>query len=361
MELGGLRRKSAGLLASPGLRALAERLRAGATVIFYHGVEEEIDDPRVQRLHIPLKLFERQVEFLEKNYEIVSLSELCERLKSGAGIPASYVAITFDDGYRNILRNVLPLFTARRWPFSVFINTDQISTGRRHPGTIVRTAIFHSGLKTLRLPSLGLSYDISGGFEKIRALRHLRNHLAVRPFSAVQAMVADLIREIPRERWEELDERFRSEEILSWSEIDMLRRAGAEIGSHGLDHIILNRFQGRPEVFRQLRESRREIRERIGTCRYFAFPSGNLYDIGYSAYRAVRKCGYQLAFTTLPGEFRRKIDPFLAPRIGAATTFDHFRYKLRVNFLHSIIYSRWVRRYSRVAARARALSGEEKA
>lgn len=70
--------------------------------------------------------FRQHLTFLSKNHNVVSLQEMVNKLKNKQPLPAKSVAITFDDGYRNILDNGHPILKEFGFPYTVFINPSVI-------------------------------------------------------------------------------------------------------------------------------------------------------------------------------------------------------------------------------------------
>jgi peptidoglycan/xylan/chitin deacetylase (PgdA/CDA1 family) len=93
---------------------------------------------------------------------------------------------------------------------------------------------------------------------------------------------------------------FRSQ-MLSWTQVTDMHRAGIRFGSHTCTHPILSREEPQ-EVLRELHESKAEIEERLGTrTALLAYPNGQKQDFSSEIEDTVRKVGYKSAFTTLPG------------------------------------------------------------
>jgi len=84
-----------------GVYRIAKKQKEGAIALFYHGVEKKITNPLLQELHMPFSLFEKQIMYLKKNFEIISVDDLYGNIKNGHGISPSQVVVTFDDGYKN--------------------------------------------------------------------------------------------------------------------------------------------------------------------------------------------------------------------------------------------------------------------
>lgn len=83
-----------------------------APILMYHGVGEEPPykgKPWPKSLLLPAPLFEEQLRYLkEEGWQLVTVAELCRRLEAGEPV-AKYAALSFDDGYKNNYRVVLPL------------------------------------------------------------------------------------------------------------------------------------------------------------------------------------------------------------------------------------------------------------
>ena len=83
--------------------------KTSAPVLMYHAVgpEEGADWPRT--LIMKPELFEAHLQYLkEQGYTIVTVAELAERLQQGKSVD-KYVALSFDDGYKNNHSVVLPI------------------------------------------------------------------------------------------------------------------------------------------------------------------------------------------------------------------------------------------------------------
>ena len=95
-----------------------------ATILAYHAIGE---CPHREQPHncvcISTETFAKQVKFMAKSRQVVSLDDVIKGRFSGRR-PA--VAITFDDGYRNIIENALPILNKYGFDATIFVPTKWI-------------------------------------------------------------------------------------------------------------------------------------------------------------------------------------------------------------------------------------------
>ena len=112
------------MLRSPRFATLSST-SSGAVVLCYHHVGEthtEFTDNL--GITISRRELEEDLFFLRKYFEVVPLHELAATPQS-----KKLVAVTFDDGYRSVLREALPLFQEFQMPFSIFLNYGALVSG----------------------------------------------------------------------------------------------------------------------------------------------------------------------------------------------------------------------------------------
>ncbi len=112
-----------------GLLLLSWCLSAQALVVLqYHHVSEETP----ASTSVTPALFREHLEFLAENeFEIVTLVSVLEKLRAGEPLPDRAALITFDDAYESVYTEAFPLLKARKWPFTVFVNTGPLDRQAR--------------------------------------------------------------------------------------------------------------------------------------------------------------------------------------------------------------------------------------
>jgi len=101
--------------------------QANAVVVLqYHHVSD--DTP--QSTSISVEQFALHMNYLKQNnFNVLPLTDILLSLKKKQSLPDNTVAITFDDGYENVLINAAPILTQHSFPYTVFIAPQEINQG----------------------------------------------------------------------------------------------------------------------------------------------------------------------------------------------------------------------------------------
>jgi peptidoglycan/xylan/chitin deacetylase (PgdA/CDA1 family) len=239
---------------------------------------------------VPVDVFRRQLQALGEIVDFVTLDELRAPLDAGHADKATRrpaVAITFDDDLPSHVAHALPILRQMLVPAAFFLS------GRVLHGlgpywfqqleALLITQGAASTARMLGVPSarpelLGLACEQSP---------HLRRRLGE---------VSDGLVQPP---------------ILQREEIGALSASGMTIGFHTLDHSILPTLDD-VAMEGALATGRSQLAAAANRpVRFFAYPHGKVD--GRSA-RAVRRGGFEAAFTGRPGAVRRGHDPFTIGR-----------------------------------------------
>lgn len=109
-------------------RQLSARGAMPLGVAFYHRVA----DNRLNGWSMTNNQFERQMTWLKRHCDIVSLQEIQARMRSGHNDRPA-VAITFDDGYAENCERAIPFLLEQEIPFTYFVALDFIVNQQPFP------------------------------------------------------------------------------------------------------------------------------------------------------------------------------------------------------------------------------------
>jgi peptidoglycan/xylan/chitin deacetylase (PgdA/CDA1 family) len=80
---------------------------------------------------VPPSLFRRQVAYIRRFHDVVSLERALELLEQGARLHRPVAVLTFDDGYASVWERARPVLERERLPGCCFVSTALIDTDRR--------------------------------------------------------------------------------------------------------------------------------------------------------------------------------------------------------------------------------------
>jgi len=284
------------------------------TVFYMHGLVRDHADRRVQCLHLKLDDFRQTLVALKSWVRFVSVEEALSLMAAG-DTQRPVAVLTSDDGYVDNHDLLLPLTQDLGVPLALFVSTGHIETGARFPTYLARCFAYYTAPGAYALPGVDTPVLIASGASRAAASNALSAALYRLPQEGVRKLCAAMTETLGAERQAELDAKFDSDRPMSWAQVKAMRDAGVEIGAHCHEHALLHRGQPREEVERQIITSKTLLEDRLGRCRYFAYPVGNTAHIGPAAVRAVRDAGFDAAFSTISGTLAASRDDFLLPRV----------------------------------------------
>ena len=106
-------------------RRLATAGRGPIAVLTFHRVADDGANPWTT----PTRCFRQTVKWLRSEFDLISLEEVQQRIRSGTHRRAA-VSITFDDGYADNCQAALPLLLENGIPFTYFVTADAVLEGK---------------------------------------------------------------------------------------------------------------------------------------------------------------------------------------------------------------------------------------
>jgi peptidoglycan/xylan/chitin deacetylase (PgdA/CDA1 family) len=257
-------------------------------VLTYHRVNDDAD-PFFPSLSVDV--FEQQIAFVARYYQVLPVEDLVDRMARGT-VPPNALAVTFDDGYRDTLTHAAPILARHGVPATVFVTTGFVA-GTCQPWYDRVAAVFRStpGM-TLDLP-WGTTARLGSTADRLAALEGALEHLKRCPDRVRRDTVDRLV---AGARMTDADRLKIS--MLTWDDVIALKGLGFSIGSHTVTHPILSRLP-LAEVAGEIARSCRMIAEACGEPpRGFAYPNGKPEDYSPAVSALVRDAGFTCAVTT---------------------------------------------------------------
>lgn len=290
------------LLSSAAL-AVAHR---GATVFMLHRVLPPTTASYDAEMVTSTDLFGDLVQWLAKEFQIVTLQEVAERLRSGRSL-RRLCALTFDDGWLDNYTHALPILRQVGAPATIFVVSRFIGGMRRlwqEKLWFLLKGISESQVQTfVREWRAGSGIELfpdDSDFAKWRSfLIGLGSARAENFVDALQLTAPPA--SVPEERT-----------FMNWDEVREMQRAGIEFGAHTLNHVLLTTVPS--DIVRsEIEGSRHDIESELNTgITGFAYPWGACNAF---VRESVQEAGFSYAAGVSSGLVVSKSDPLLLPRI----------------------------------------------
>ena len=96
-------------------------------ILMYHLVNDPPAGAPLPELYVATADFAGQMRWLKgKGYTAVTLERVYDLWTKGVALPRHPVVLTFDDGYRSIWANALPILRRMRWPGLLYLQLDML-------------------------------------------------------------------------------------------------------------------------------------------------------------------------------------------------------------------------------------------
>jgi peptidoglycan/xylan/chitin deacetylase (PgdA/CDA1 family) len=298
-----IKRALKGAAATPLGWRLAARLRGdrGVCVLMYHRVTRRGDPfPGTD-----LDEFVRQMRWLRRTCTPIAPEDL-ERAPGVAPSGRPPVLVTFDDGYRDYHDHAYPVLAELGIPSLVFLATSFVDHGGLIWTDAVTWAMRSSPRASLALPwDRGTTLPLSGAAERERAARACKDRLKAVSDAEREACLLALFAELAVDPQDGSAGR----QMLEWAEVRATMGL-TRYGGHTHSHPILSQVDA-DRAEREIRTCRDRIATETGVPpRYFAYPNGRADDFTDETKTILRRCGFELAFSTIEGLHAPGADPY---------------------------------------------------
>jgi len=259
------------------------------------------------------------------NLDLISLDEMHRRFAAG-DFKRRFVCITFDDGYKDVMRWAWPLLKQYEAPFAMYIPTS-------FPDRLGE--LWWLGLEAVIAQNDQIGMTVNGEqrfFEckGVRAKRELFDAL----YGYLRSMKSDEeVRRTVRDLCAcyKVDMAALCRELcMDWEELSQMAADSlCTIGAHTVNHPMLKKVKDDAAVRAEMEMSRAVLQTALGKRpQHLAYPVGDPTSAGPREFRIAAELGFKTAVTTRPGVlFRAHREHLMAlPRISVNGEFQQQRY-----------------------------------
>lgn len=283
-------------------------------ILCFHDVSEMAEGRSHFSIFMWPESFVRFLEFLIRNYHVVSLEEAIHLLETGQSLKDDVFALTFDDCYKGWTNHVLPACQRFQVPHAIFVATGPVDTGRPllYDGLIFLAE--NTWRKVIDLSPWGLgvffldtSESIARFVENVHEYwrgksKEDRNHF-------FQELSEYLGVSLNSEKFKDI--------VLDWDDVREMDTHGVTIGAHSVNHTCL-RDLAEAECFWEIKQSKQRLEKELGhSVSFFAYPYGAHDYFERDTIRIVAAAGFRNAFT-LDVSDSNQLRPFEIGRRGVS-------------------------------------------
>jgi peptidoglycan/xylan/chitin deacetylase (PgdA/CDA1 family) len=294
-------------------------------IIAYHGVSLEDEHEWDPELFIHPDFFRTRMQMLKKlGCTVLPLGEAIRRLYEN-DLPENCIALTFDDGYYDFYKVVLPVLKEFNFPATVYLTTYYVQYNRPVLDSVCSYLLWKAGnttLDLLRITGDSSKIYLSSAEARASVSNHLLEFARKNNFSAEEKdhLAAELARQLKID-YEALCAK-RILHLLNPNEVRHLAAEGIDIQLHTHRHrspLNLQLFS------REINDNRKSIEEMTGSrATHFCYPSGN-FDNAFFAW--LEDLDVVSATTCDPGFASRDSNPLLLPRLVDTSTLSPIEFE----------------------------------
>jgi peptidoglycan/xylan/chitin deacetylase (PgdA/CDA1 family) len=203
--------------------------------------------------------------------------------------------ITFDDGYRDNFTAAFPILKAAGVPAVFFIPTGFVGTSQVPWWDEIAWMVRHTTKKSVEIPFTGERLQLNG------VPRNVAIRTVLTAFKRSPGETTRKVGELRKVLDCKLPEAASEKLFVNWDDLESMRRAGMDIGSHTHSHQILSHLSA-SEQLEELRRSKQLLEAHLGeSVDSIAYPVGAVDSFTNETMALTQQCGYKVGFSFING------------------------------------------------------------
>jgi peptidoglycan/xylan/chitin deacetylase (PgdA/CDA1 family) len=304
--------------------------RRKVIVLWYHGICDDnfslshgYDDRFITK-----SSFREQMEYLKnKGYTFMNMTQFINTIKNKGDFNKN-VILTFDDGFKNVIKNAYPIMKEYNAKGCFYVVSDNTGSNTLLWSDYVGITIRNQKQGNFWFDFKGEKYTYPLTNEK--SYKHAINDIKGKLRSITHKEMLEYLKQFLDNQKENLPEEL---SLASWDELKELNADVLEIGSHTKTHPNCTNLTDYADLEDEILHSKKDIEKIIGReVKHFCYPAGSYND---RVLDEVKTSGYQSAVTIERGFVDRNSNIFRLKRIEALASLSIF--KARVSGTYSVL------------------------
>jgi peptidoglycan/xylan/chitin deacetylase (PgdA/CDA1 family) len=256
-------------------------------VLTYHGVQSrgfKAGASPIDGTQVSADKFRQQLRFLKSRYQLISPEDFRRWCKGETSLPAGAVLLTCDDGFVNVLSEMVPILREEGLRCLFFVTGESL---KEEPSYLWYEELYQmlayatNGDATTRWQELLSRYSEMSAEGRCNAMTALRQSLGLAP-------------NWPNGSGGSAEER--GYLLLNRKQLCALKAEGMTVGAHTLSHMRLSAMSCET-ASREIHEIRPRLEKHIGEEVWaLAYPFGDLASAGEREMKMAEDAGYTCAF-----------------------------------------------------------------
>jgi peptidoglycan/xylan/chitin deacetylase (PgdA/CDA1 family) len=290
-----------GFFRASGAHRLAEPYTRGlGAILMFHNVGhlESRDFAPNQGLEISADFLDELLAHLRRRgFRIVSLDDALAELQKGETDSAPFVALTFDDGYRDLAERALPVLERHSAPFVAYVTSGFAEGSARLWWVEIEEAFRRLDRIDVIAGGCRLNAPCATAADKNAAFSELYWLLRAGDEDELLRVALALCAEARIHPC-----KLTADMCLDWKGLEPLAKHElATIGAHSVTHARLAKLDADAAI-KEMKESRAAIARELGVeARHFCYPVGDATSAGRREFDLSRGLGFASAVTTRAG------------------------------------------------------------
>ena len=301
-------------------------------IMIYHRIAENINKEINTELTInhPLAKFKREMRFLRRHFNIVSLDEAVEIIKKREYPNRPTLAVTFDDGFEDNYKLAFPVLKELNIPATIFLTAGLIGSDELSWEDKIGEAILQTKKKHLLLNSCfnGEIFSLKDIVAKRNAHSCITEKMKEIDYSLQVKITEEIIAQLGQPGKNHI-------RMLNWPEINEMSAHRITFGAHTMMHPVLSRMP-LESAKKEIQESKQIIEQKIGQrVEHFAFPNGRREDFTLVLNDYCRHIGFKSVLTAVYGNNALGSDVYALKRLSPGRSMPIFAVDLIRGFLRN--------------------------
>ena len=298
-------------------------------ILLYHGVRKSKSNgiQNYANKHLHINEFSKQIKFIKNNCNIISMDEVKFLIKKN--LNKSYVAITFDDGFKNNYDLAAEILDFYKVPSTFYISTAYVEKKKMFWVDILED-IFNNKIKNNIdvLLDKKLILDTSSKSRKINALNIVKNYCKNNYYRDKKRVLDYFVKKYDFNDKVSINNSY-NYHSMNWNNIiELDKNKYFIIGGHSHHHEILSNLPDRlmkKEIKQCLDLLSAKLKKKI---RHFSYPEGLSQHFNNNVIKFLKKKGIIICPTAINGVNFKNENLFKLKRIMVGMNNISFPFKI---------------------------------